>query len=94
MSTEFKCGELLVIETGEYSDRSWHGPFKVLTNFDMVWAAEQIKAEWQKNPQEGRYTNDPAPFDLLEWLAKKAFIEDVDHRTIHIGSYGDIQIER
>ena len=92
MSTAYKAGELMLIEMGEYSDKSWRGPFRVLKDFDIVELAEHLKATWKRGKND--YTDSPGPYEFAEWIAKEGYIEDVECRSVHIGSYGDIEIER
>lgn len=86
----FKVGEIVVLETGEYSDRGWHGPFRVLKDFDMREAVAQCVAE-HKPAHE--WDKQPSPYDLAPWLQKSGFIEDIPCRTLHVGSYGEISLE-
>lgn len=92
MSTEYKAGELLILEDGEYSDKSWAGPFRVLKDFDIVELAEQLKSTFK--PAEHHYSEEPGPSDFREWLHTQGFIEDVECRSVHVGSYGTLEIER
>jgi hypothetical protein len=92
MPTEYRTGELLILEDGEYSDKSWSGPFRVLKDFDIIELAEQLKATWKTGPND--YGSGPGPFDFRDWLHKEGFIADVECRSVHIGSYGTLEIER
>ena len=91
METSYKAGELLILETGEYSDKSWSGPFKVLKDFDIREAAAQYKSEFK--PDENSYSDEPSPYEFRDWLSKTGLIEDVDCRSVHIGSYGSVCID-
>lgn len=92
MSTAYKAGELLVIEWGEYSDKSWSGPYRVAKDFDILEYAEELKATWKPGPHD--YTDEPGPYELRDRLHKEGFIEDVECRSVHIGAYSTIEIER
>jgi hypothetical protein len=92
MTTLYKAGELLILEDGEYSDKSWSGPFRVLKDFDIVDLAEQLKATFK--PEEHHYSSEPEPYNFRDWLHTQGFIEDVECRSVHIGSYGRLEIER
>jgi hypothetical protein len=85
----FKAGELLLLESGEYSDKSWAGPFRVLKDFDIREAAGEVKAAY-KPDYDG---DEPGTTNLREWLFTNGFLEDVECRSIHIGSYGRIEID-
>jgi len=50
LSRMMMVGDLLVIETGEYSDSSWHGPVRMLVNASKADLAEAFKSEW--NPKD------------------------------------------
>lgn len=84
----FKAGELLVLEDGEYSDKSWAGPFRVVKDFDIREAEEACRAA-HKPTYEG---DEPGPWEFREWLCKTGYLADVDCRSIHIGSYSRIEI--
>lgn len=92
MSTAYKAGELLIIEMGEYSDKSWSGPYRVVKDFDIVELAEQLKATFK--PAEHAYSDEPGPYDFRDWLSAEGFIQDVECRSVHIGAYGTLEIER
>lgn len=92
MSTLYKAGELPILEDGEYSDRSWAGPFRVLKDFDIGELADQLKATFK--PAKNDYHKEPGPYDFRDWLSREGFIEDVECRSVHIGSYGTLAIER
>lgn len=48
-----KAGSLLIIETGEYSDRSWDGPVRLLKDFTKREVIDRFKEEWKpKNEWE------------------------------------------
>ena len=91
MGTFYKAGELLILEMGEYSDKSWSGPFRVLKDFDLRDMADEFKSSFK--PEKDNYTDEPSPYDLRDWLHKSGLIEDVDCRSAYIGSYGTISID-
>ena len=92
MSAQYKAGELVILENGEYSDRSWSGPFRVLKDFDMVELAEQLKATFQ--PEQDHYSSEPGPYDFIQWLSAEGYLQDVECRRVHVGSYGQLEVER
>jgi len=83
-------GTLLIIETGEYSDRNWGGPVRMLKNITMAELAEKYRAEWKPDPQ---WPDDkPSPNDFLPWLIKAEWAEDVKNVVSwHVGSYGEFE---
>lgn len=87
---KIETGAVLVIETGEYSDYSFTGPFRVLKAFDQAeiveaYAAETPKQEWSDKP-------DLEPF--IPWLVKHGYIEDVPGVVSwHVGGYGRFEPE-
>lgn len=88
--SKIAAGHLLIIETGEYSDRSWHGPFRVLKDFDQAEVSETFRQEWSPDECSWRDREDgPSEHDIMPWLARNGYIDDVDNvRVWHVGSYG------
>lgn len=87
-TTTFQTAEIIVLETGEYSDHSWHGPYRALKDFDIREAAEEFKASFKPEDEWDR----PGPYEFVAWLAKAGFVEAIDCRTVHVGSYGTLEI--
>lgn len=89
LTQKIPAGYLLIIETGEYSDRSWAGPVRVKKEFSRMEVAEQYKREWKS---ENDWEQRPTDHGFLPWLIAKGFVEDVDTVTSwHVGSYGDFE---
>lgn len=90
LSQVLKKGTLLVIETGEYSDRGWSGPVRMLGDYSKADLAEQFRQEWKPiDPWDG---DKPRPDDFLPWLIKVGKAEDVeDVHSWHVGSYGEFE---
>ncbi|MGD9670269.1 MAG: hypothetical protein AB7U75_14725 [Hyphomicrobiaceae bacterium] len=89
--TIIKAGTILTIETGEYSDFTYHGPFRVLVDLDK----EGVAAEYAEHRPD-KYTNWPdrplSNHNFVPFLIKKGYIEDIDeHESWHIGSYGEFK---
>lgn len=85
-----KAGTILVMETGEYSDYTFTGPFRVLRDFDQGGAAEQHKAQWMPEPDGWR--DEPDTDSFIGWLNREGFIEEIDGVVSwHIGSYGRLE---
>lgn len=84
------AGTLLIIETGEYSDQSWHGPVRMTRDATKRELADAYRAQWVKGPD---YWNDgPKPGDFLPWLVKAGHAEHVDNvQSWHVGSYGQFE---
>lgn len=82
-----KKGTLLVIETGEYSDRTWYGPVRLLKAASRQQMADAFKSSWKKGPDDWGDTPDPS--DFLPWLVSENWVEHVDNvYAWHVGSYG------
>lgn len=90
----FKIGELMTASEGEYSDYRVNGLFKVLIEFD----AQELLVKWAE--ETGREINDGIVncddknenIEYLGWLNKKEYIEDVEYRELHMGSYGETEL--
>lgn len=81
-------GTILIIETGEYSDHSWHGPVRILKTVTRRELSEKFQSDWIPDPLD-EFQTTPEPYDFLPWLVKNGFAEHVDNvQTWHVGSYG------
>jgi hypothetical protein len=86
LSQTIKAGTLLIIETGEYSDRDWQSPVRVLKDFVKFDVAEEFKAL----PRSRRRS--PGPADFLPWLITAGYVEAVDDVTSwHVGCYSQFE---
>lgn len=95
-----KAGELLIIEQGEFSDQSWHGPFRVLKDFSLNDTCEEWcghrppinlhDIDWEPllDPDLGFRVDH---YNFLAWLSQNGYIEDLDARVIHLGCYDKIE---
>lgn len=88
-STVLEVGSLLLIQTGEYSDRMTTGPFRVLKRLDRVEVSKAFISEFKPEDEGDR----PDPDAFLPWLAKNGYVEDVESTLWHVGSYGDFSAE-
>lgn len=85
-------GTTLVFETGEYSDYSFTGPFRVLREFDQAEICETFKDAWRE--QEYDEWDKPDGPDLIAWMAKEGYVEDIPNVVSwHVGSYGELDAE-
>lgn len=94
LSQTLKVGDLLVIETGEYSDRGWSGPVRMLVTATKQELADAYRAEWKKEDflKNGYSWNDIAnPDDFLPWLVKTGRAEHVDCNSWHVGCYSKFE---
>jgi hypothetical protein len=82
-----ELGTLLVIETGEYSDKQWNGPVRMLISISKGELVERFRADWKpeswQDPEDG-----PEPGGFLPWLVASRYAEHVDAHSWHVGSYG------
>ena len=82
---DFAAGDLLMLTEGEYSDKGWSGPFKVLRPFQRRGVYETFMAQW-KPADDWQERADPS--DFIAWLATQGFIEDAPSKSWYLGSYG------
>lgn len=79
-----KAGDVLIIETGEYSDHEFHGPFRCLKDFSLSDEADLFEGQYDEDSWDN-----PGLGGFVPWLAIRGLIEDVDNvKMVHIGSYG------
>lgn len=90
LSQVLRAGTLLIVETGEYSDSSWHGPVRMLKDAVKSDLAEQYKVDW-KQMDEDDWRTEPYPTNFLPWLIKSGWAEAVDVHSWHVGSYGSFE---
>ncbi len=90
LSQTLKKGTLLIIETGEYSDREWGGPVRVLKTATKAQLADDYRREWKKTPDS--WDEEPDPYGFLPWLISSGRAEDVENvHSWHVGSYAEFQ---
>ena len=90
LSQTLKKGTLLIVETGEYSDRGWAGPVRLLKTFTKAQLADDYRSEWKK-PKDG-WHDQPDPDGFLPWLIESGRAEDVDNvHSWHVGSYSEFE---
>jgi len=86
-----KRGQLLIIETGEYSDRSWDGPVRILKDFKKADVVERFRKQWKKPPDDV-WNNGPSSEGFLPWLIKRRYVEAVDNvHSWHVGCYSTFE---
>ena len=87
-----EAGDLLVIQTGEYSDRTISDPVRMLKTFTKGELAEAFEMAWKLDaPNRDEWERDDLPTgnDFLPWLVKAGFAEAVDHVVNwYVGTYG------
>ena len=88
-SQTLKKGTILIIETGEYSDRHWHGPVRLLKTTTKEKLAADYRRTWKpQNEWEDR----PEPSGFLPWLVQTKRAEDIENvHAWHVGSYGEFE---
>ena len=82
-----EVGTLLIIETGQYSDRTWRGPVRMTRAAKKSELAAAYVAQWR--PTDDGWRDEPDADGFLPWLVKEGYVEDVgDAHSWHVGSYG------
>ncbi len=88
LSQRLKKGTLLIVETGEYSDRKWLGPVRMLKTVTKAKLAEDYRREWKKSS----WCDTPNPDDFLPWLIASGRAEDIENvHAWHVGSYNEFE---
>ena len=83
------AGTILVLETGEYSDYTFSGPFRVLRDFDQTEVVAAHVAQWIA-PNDWEKAPDTDSF--MGWLSSERYIEPIDGVVSwYIGSYGRLE---
>ena len=90
-------GAMLTLETGQYSDFTYVGPFRACRTFEQKEAIDAFLEQWpadrtRRNTEAGYalYDDDdgPGPDDFIAFLSRAGYIEDVPCSSWHVGSYG------
>lgn len=85
-----KAGDYLMLSTGEYSDYSFSGPYKILKDFTFGEIVEEIKENFKPSYEGDEIDN----YSVAPYLIKRGYIEDVENCTeVHCGSYGRLEID-
>lgn len=83
-----KKDTLLVLETGEYSDYTFHGPFRVIKDYDE---AEVIEGYKKGFIPEYEGDDSPDPHGFGGWMIAQGYLELLEHLSWHVGSYGTFE---
>ena len=82
-----KRGTILTLESGEYSDSAWHGPFNVLREFDQENVRDLFLGQWANQHPELAW-NRAEILEFIAWLHRNGYIEDVPQaQSWHLGGY-------
>ena len=86
VTTAIKAGELLTIESGEYSDYGVLGIFRAKVDF----VPDEVMNEYLDAHPDERASYSGTESKFIAWLENtKGLIEPVEYRGWHIGSYGN-----
>lgn len=93
---DFEKDSFLILSSGEYSDYIVNGLFKVLKKFN----AEDKLNEWAKETGRKYSRDDEGIIDdygnneigFTGWLNANGYIEDIEHRELHLGDYGIVTL--
>lgn len=89
-----KAGTLLVLETGEYSDRSTMTPIRIVKDVTKRQLAEEFKAQWKHPEWDTEKCWRPSPYEFIDWVFASEYVEVIDASEVnnwHVGSYGDFE---
>lgn len=100
LNSKMNAGELLRIDTGEYSDQEVIGTFRVLKDFDILeqeaiaWGNFRVPLAVSKEKYPWNKENDaPDGYSYVAHLVREGFIEDVPTRVMHVAKWGEIRPE-
>ena len=81
------AGILLTLDEGEYSDKVYHGPFRVVKDIDKAAVLAAFRAQWTP---DNDYDDDPSPHEFMAYLGREGYIVDEDSTSWYIGSYSTL----
>jgi hypothetical protein len=85
-NTKISAGEVVVITRGEHSYYRIEGYVVAKTDFDMQSAIDVFKSQSQRDDDDDQYAK------FIAWLVINEKAVPVEHREIHIGSYGSLEL--
>lgn len=89
LTQRLNAGDLLIIETGEYSDSRYHGPVRMLVSAMKQELAEAYRREWV---QTDEWKEEPDGDGFLPWLIRTKRAEHVDNvHAWHVGGYSEFE---
>lgn len=83
----FKAGALVMFEHGEYSDFGTLGLYRVVKDVDLQEMARRFRAV-QVDPDDTYVDCGGFP----PFLESEGYLESVDHRAVHLGSYNEFEL--
>lgn len=75
----YKAGSLITLETGEYSDFTYEGPFRVLRDIDVQAVVTEFKEARGHSIGAGETA-------FIAWLSESGYIEDVACARWYLGA--------
>jgi hypothetical protein len=91
LSQTLEAGTMLIIETGEYSDRGWSGPVLLVKTYTKEQLADDYRNEWRKVDDEDGY-DEPTPDGFMPWLIRTGRAVDVAGvQSWHVGCYSKFE---
>lgn len=85
---KYKAGSIVLMETGEYSDFGYEGYLVTLCDLDLCEAIKTYKDQYK--PKDKYDTPEPSGF--VGWLCSTRQCAPLDCNTVHIGSYGELEL--
>ena len=73
---KIKLDTVLVLETGEYSSYTFHGPFKILKEFDQAKISKEFTSSWVPKYE---WIKRPETDDFIAWLVTQRYIEPMEN---------------
>lgn len=83
-------GSILVLTSGEYSDYGMVGYVVTVEDCDLRALAQEYRNAHKPANQWDR----PDPDGFVAWLVVNGYAMPVDASTVHLGSYGELMINK
>lgn len=87
-ATIYPAGAVIAFETGDYSDFGYIGHVVTTRDCDFVALAEKYRENFVSNDEYHK----PDPDGFVGWLTINEFVFPATVSTLHIGSYGRLEI--
>lgn len=85
----YAAGTIVLCERGEYSDFGYCAELVTLCDCDFPALAEEFKAKFKKDDD----WDSPSPERFVAWLVMTQKCAPLECQTVHIGTYGRLEID-
>jgi len=99
LAVKYEKDSIVLIETGEYDDHAVIGVYRALRDFTdeevaLFFAVENEEILSSSQGYDYSYCDNwDAQDEFVKYLIKNKYMEEIKNKSLHIGSYGRLEIE-